>query len=268
MNGFQFVRERSSSLITLKSALQTLTETERRLAEYILRAPEEILFATTAQISENCDVSPATVTRLCVKLGYGGFPDFKAALAFELVTPVQDNLEPVHRDDDSVAVIQKIARLETQIIQETATLIDPVALERASAALISARRVELYTYSAISYAVGTLASSHLTIIGIPAVVRWRSDIDTLCAGLLGHGDVAIGITQDGNRPSIVEAVEIAKQRGAMTMGITNRTGSPITQTAHISLITSATYVSPIGMFGLIDMLYTYTLLLKQRSSST
>ncbi len=59
------------------------------------------------------------------------------------------------------------------------------------------------------------------------------------ASLLSKGDVVIGISASGNSPNVLEAIEYAKSRGAMTIGICGFGGGKLAQTADRALIFSA-----------------------------
>ena len=65
-------------LIVDKLALQEgLSEGEKTLARYILAHGMEIAKYSTRSLAEVTYTSPPTVLRLCKKLGFTGFDDFK-----------------------------------------------------------------------------------------------------------------------------------------------------------------------------------------------
>ena len=57
---------------------------ERRVAEFILKNPDQVVTLNVADIAEQSGVSDATVIRLCKHLGYTGFYQMKLQLAHEL----------------------------------------------------------------------------------------------------------------------------------------------------------------------------------------
>lgn len=57
---------------------------------------------------------------------------------------------------------------------------------------------------------------------------------------VGPGTLAIGISSGGNTPAVMQALAAAARQGAMTLGLTNTEGSPITQTCDLSLMVRAT----------------------------
>ena len=57
------------------------TRSENKVADYILKAKQEIQSMTISELAANCGVAEATVTRFCRSLGCKGFHDFKIAVA-------------------------------------------------------------------------------------------------------------------------------------------------------------------------------------------
>jgi N-acetylmuramic acid 6-phosphate etherase len=59
----------------------------------------------------------------------------------------------------------------------------------------------------------------------------------LAARSLSANDAVVGIAASGGTPYVVGALEFAKRKGAVTIGITSNPKTPITQTARISIVT-------------------------------
>ena len=54
--------------------------------------------------------------------------------------------------------------------------------------------------------------------------------------LVDEKDVAIGISTSGNSPNVVEAIEMAKVKGAKTIGLTGGNGGKLAEVADLALI--------------------------------
>lgn len=53
-----------------------LTPKGRLLADFVVSNPGKVVFMTTRELSEGCNVSDATVVRFVGQLGYNGYSDF------------------------------------------------------------------------------------------------------------------------------------------------------------------------------------------------
>lgn len=78
-----------SVLDQLRENLSDLSRNERRVADYILNNPQEMRSLSGEALSAICGASRSTVLRLCQKLGYQGYAEFKYALQHETEHPAQ-----------------------------------------------------------------------------------------------------------------------------------------------------------------------------------
>ena len=62
-------------------------------------------------------------------------------------------------------------------------------------------------------------------------------MQTVAVSRLSAGDVLVGVSHSGSSKDIVDAMRIAKERGATTVSITAKERSPITRQSDIVLLT-------------------------------
>ena len=62
-----------------------LTNTELKLADYILEHYDEALNYNVTELADSAGVSDASVVRFCKKLGYKGYQDFKVNAAKDVL---------------------------------------------------------------------------------------------------------------------------------------------------------------------------------------
>ena len=76
---------------------------------------------------------------------------------------------------------------------------------------------------------------------IAAMTAWANDTsyDNVYAGqlepMLEPGDVVIGISCSGNSPNVINALDLARQRGATTIGFTGDTGGQLKKMVDLCL---------------------------------
>lgn len=225
-------------LLRLRSIYPSLTAAEQRAAGYILENPREIIHLSITELAEETQTAEATIFRLCKRLGYRGFQAFKIALASDLVDPVQNIHEDVQPGDDMLTIAQKVFHSNVQCLQETLKIQEKSALERAVELLTTARRVEFYG-SGGSGAIALDAYHKFMRTGIWCQAHNDAHFQVMAASLLGPGDVAVGISHTGANRDVFEALKIAREAGAKTIGITNFMKSPLTTVTDICLFTSA-----------------------------
>lgn len=64
----------------ISNHLDELTPKGQTLGRYIMQHPSKVVFMTTKELAETCDVSEATVVRFVSTLGYQGYSEFQQAL--------------------------------------------------------------------------------------------------------------------------------------------------------------------------------------------
>lgn len=250
------------SFVRLQGAYSGLRAAEQRVADFILKAPEELIYLTVTELAERTNTSESTVVRLCQKIGYKGYQEFKIVLARDLVEPTSAIYAAIEAEDDLATIKTKVFQANAQALRDTIEVLDDEELSKAVNALASARRIDLYGVGGS----GPLAldAYHKFIkLGLQAVALSDGDLMAMSSALLGPGDVALGISHTGASRDVTDALGRAKANGATTIGITHRPTSPITKVSDITLVTAAKQTafrsdassSRIAQLTIIDTLY-------------
>ena len=107
-------------------ALDHLTIQEKYLMDYILDNPDDILQKNINELAQLSYTSTATVSRLCKKLGFKGYKDFKYQYAAEyshLLELKSDlEIEPFSSDSSIKDALNKIEILHRRSIEYTKSL--------------------------------------------------------------------------------------------------------------------------------------------------
>jgi DNA-binding MurR/RpiR family transcriptional regulator len=61
----------------LRRRYDRLTESQKRIAEYILEHSQTVAFSTVDKMAAQLDVNPSTIVRFTYRLGLEGFPDLQ-----------------------------------------------------------------------------------------------------------------------------------------------------------------------------------------------
>ena len=70
-------------LENMQAVLPSLPKNERKAAEYLLNYPHDIQRRSAEVIAQDAGVSRSAIVRLCQKLGYQGWSEFKYAYLHE-----------------------------------------------------------------------------------------------------------------------------------------------------------------------------------------
>jgi RpiR family transcriptional regulator, carbohydrate utilization regulator len=250
------------SFVRLQGAYPGLRAAEQRVADFILAHPDELIYLTVTELAERTNTSESTVVRLCQKIGYKGYQEFKIVLARDLVEPTTEIYAAIEPADDLATVKTKVFQANAQALRDTIEVLDDEQLQRAVDAIAAARRVDVYGVGG-SGPLALDAYHKFLKLGLQAVAISDGDMMAMSSAGLASGDVALGISHTGASRDVTDALNRAKANGATTIGITHRPTSPITKVSDITLVTAAKQTafrsdassSRIAQLTIIDTLY-------------
>jgi DNA-binding MurR/RpiR family transcriptional regulator len=248
--------------LRVRALLPALNEQERKVGQYVVDHAAEVIHLAVAELAQRCTVSDATVVRFCKRVGTEGYPNFKILLAQDLASTYPAPYANVQPGDSIGAAVQKVIAADMKALEDTLSVLDLGALERAVDTLLGARRVDIYG-SGGAVVTALELQYKLMRVGVRAVVHTDSEMQVVSATLLTAADAAVGISYSGESPDILHALEVAKEAGARTIAITNHLESPVAKSADVDLSTAAqealAYGYPLGarvaQVALIDALY-------------
>ncbi|GAB2597536.1 MurR/RpiR family transcriptional regulator [Microlunatus antarcticus] len=262
-------RSSLSVLIRVRGALPSLRPAEQRVAEAVLADPAGVSERSITSLARLCRTSETTVLRFCRALGLAGYPELRIALARAAQGEEDDRASGTASDgvivqtDSMAEMVAKITYADQRSIADTGAAVDVVALQAAVDALAKARRVDVYGVGA-SALVAQELHGRLHRLGLASGV-WADPHAALssAAGLVS-GDVAVGISHTGTTIDVIDALRVARTRGATTIAITNFDRAPIVGQSDIVLTTAArettfrtgSMSSRVSQLVLVDCLFT------------
>lgn len=246
----------------IKASYTSFREKEKKIADYILEHPEEIIHSTISQVADNLDVAEATVFRFCKKIGFKGYQAMKIALASEVVTGMKDIHETIQEGDDEKQVAEKVFRSNIVTLEDTLSVMDGESFKKAVQLLLNANRVEFYGNGG-SGVIAMDAHHKFMRTGIPTIAYSDSHFQVMSASQLTEKDLVVLISHTGTNRDILHALEVAKEQGVPTIGITTLAKSPLSEGVDVPLYTvsketdfrSEALSSRLAQLSIIDALY-------------
>lgn len=218
----------------VRSNYPSLTKSERRIADYILNNPHEIINKTISELAESADTAEATISRFCRKLGFNGLQSLKIVLAGELFNPLESICQEVNPDDPFDVMGTKVFADISEGLSDTLKLLDFDALQKAVVILSNIRKLDIYAFG-ISAVIASDIEHRFIRFGITVKAYSDLHMQLSSASLLEKNDVVIAISHTGSNIDILRSVEMAKQNGATVIAITSYLRSPLSQKADIVL---------------------------------
>ena len=220
--------------------MNKLTSTEQGIVNYILTYPEELEKISSRQLAELTYTSPATVVRICQKLGFSGYSEFKIKYLQEVnQTPMIDQINrtnPITSEDSLHRIVNKVAALEITAIEQTKKGIDLDQLNRVSELLNQATCIDFYAFDNNLH-LAKNACSHFLYAGKQAIIHDSSNAQFMQAFASVEGHVAIIISRTGENPMLYRIATILCEKKIPLLVLTESRHSSLAKisTEHLYL---------------------------------
>ncbi|SAL38904.1 MULTISPECIES: MurR/RpiR family transcriptional regulator [Caballeronia] len=220
-------------LSQVEAMREQLRPSERKLADYVLEAPREVLDLSMTDFAARAGVSQPTIARFCQALGFSGFREFKIRLAQSVAADVPTVYRDVRSDEPAAGVAAKVLDRTIGALIAVRNSLSSDSVAAAIAILSDARRIEFY--GAGGSGIAALDMQHKFFrLGVPSVAYADPHTYTTSAALLREGDVVVAISNTGRTKDILDACKSALNGGAKVIAITHG-NSPLARMATVGL---------------------------------
>jgi RpiR family transcriptional regulator, carbohydrate utilization regulator len=223
----------SDTLTLIRSSIDSLRNSEKKVAKCVLKDPEAVITTSITELAEKARTSEPTVIRFCRRLGLGGYMELRLNLARDLPS-AQYIFENVGDSDSLAEIAGKILNAHREAITNTLNKLNLDDLDAAARTLQSARRIEFYGLG--GSAIVALDAHHKFFrLGIPCVTYDDPHMQVMSAALLSPTDVVMAVSHTGSTKDIIESVKVARKAGAKVIGILGSENAPLSKICDIAL---------------------------------
>ncbi len=241
------------------------SKSDNKLIHYFLSKGLKACSASISEISSDCDISHATVTRFARKFGFETLKDFKISLAQDL--GAQDNNHKSKRSDINLkesceTTAQKLLQLNQTLLSQTAAEIGFDSVTKMVKTMVSAKRIFFFGIGSSGF---LARDSARKIARIGLDVKCYTDPHEIMTQsvMTNSHDVIIYISNSGKTGELVKSAAICSKKGAKICAITAETSSPLYSFTDITLLHAVHdydlahgYAdSRLSVFFIIDLIY-------------
>ena len=206
-------------LASLAAHKGSLSPSERRVADFVLREPEKIVRMSIATLASSVGVSQPTVLRFVRAMGLAGYPELKLRTGQSIVSGTPYVHSEVGLGDSLDQVVTKVIDSSIHALVTVKRSIDQAVLDRVIEILAQAPRIDCYGTGA-ARVLATEAQHKLMRFGIPVVAYDDTHLQRLAAASLRPGDVALCFSYTGMVRDTEAMALKARDRGAIVVSIT------------------------------------------------
>lgn len=221
--------------IVQKEVLQVIQEkyheifsAEQKVADYVLAHPQSAVDPTVFALASLSGVSASTVIRFCHDLGYTGYYQFRITLSRDLGR--QQGMAP-GQDINAIDKIFNEYEAATRNVKSSLSYQD---LLPSIELMKNARTVHLVAAGNTCHITGYMGF-RLERMGIRSTYSPVPEYYINHINLSEQGDILVAISKSGLSKSVIQVMELAKERGLKIIAITSCLPSPVSNLAHYTL---------------------------------
>ena len=224
-----------SCIKTIVDKYDSLTYSEKRFVDYVIQNKAQVIYMSIGQLAEAVEVAPSTIVATVRKLGYGGFREFKIALASEQSNPLETwGGFTGFESSENQNIFQKIVESNIAVLRTSSAFLPYNQIEKAVNILLSASSILIYGVGT-SAVLAQEAFDFLFRLGLNCAFYYNRHYLNLAISRKKKDDIAFLISQNGVNRDILSCAERIKGKDGFIIGISNYSNTPFSKYCDILL---------------------------------
>ena len=254
-------------ILEIKSCYNQLTKAEKKVADFVLANPKDVLFMSITDLADACKVGDTSVFRFCKTMKLKGYQEFRMILSLS-INKGQNDMEQYTGNNISVndtfeELAKKVLNTNINALMETYSLIKEEDVDNAINMLHEARMIYFFGVGASMLTAMKAMNKFLRIENKVFCIP-DSHMQAMVASTMTSEDVAVLFSYSGATKDTIHVAKLAKKAGARVICITRFVKSPLSSYADITLLSGAnegplqggSTSAEISQLFLVDLLYT------------
>ena len=243
--------------LQIQTNYNKLTKAEKKVADFILKNAEKVLYLSITDLANECAVGETSVYRFCRTMEFQGYQEFKMQLALYLAS--EENNE---RSEDPSKIEDFVKQKHIQAIEESYQLLDQKMLNQIINLMEKSNKIYFF---GVGDSLQTAQDAWNRFIRITnkATIITDPHMQSMAIALATPQDLLILFSYSGATKDIIHIAKKAKEAGVKVVCITNFKQSPLMTYADAFLLCGAKE-SPldggsasvkVGQLFLVDLLF-------------
>ena len=233
-------------LHTIRAGMDGFSKGKKRIANFILDNYDKAAFMTAAKLGQTTQVSESTVVRFASELGYEGYPEMQKALQ-TMIRGRLTSLQRIQVTQDQMGerdILSSVMEQDAAGIRNAIAQIDREDFKTVVDKLMAAEHIYILGVRSSSILAGYLNFYfHLLFKNVNYVQNSAAGEIYEQMIHIGPGDVLLGISFPRYSTMVIHAVQMAHDRGADVIAITDSQMSPLYKAAAVSLLVRCDAIS-------------------------
>ena len=238
--------ETYDTISRINEKFNKMSKSHKKLATFVIDHYEQAAFMTAAKMAKTVGISEATVVRFAYALEYEGYPEFQASLA-DWVKKRLNSVQSIgakYRSSTQAEILTSVLSADIEKIEDTMEHIDAQAFEAAIDIILGAKHVYIIGLRSCK-PIAQFLHFYLNMIrGDVNLIDSTSTSETFEQMLrINEKDVVIGISFPRYSMRTLKAMEMANDKNAKVVTITDTIHSPMCLYSSCNLLARSDMVS-------------------------
>ena len=244
---------------------ERFSPSEQNMINYILSHKRELADLSIRDLAQRTYSSPAGIFRLCQKLGLKGYNEFKLRFISEFnrtekAAPGKEIKikRPITSKDNPEGIVQKMAALEIESIEETKNEMDIEQVVRVAKLMREAASLDIYAYDQNYHLAQSMVFNMLQVKCV-AVANSSMTSQLAQAMLSDATHLAVIISRTGMNKRLLRTAQFLKQQGTKIVLFSTSDKTPLAKYADEFLYVANTldldYMDMGGMIFSVGVRY-------------
>lgn len=219
---------------------EDFTPTEQSIIQYLLENVHLISEMTIQQFSLATHSSNAAIIRICKKLGYTGYKDFKLALAIELesskfIDQTINFSTPFYQSETTREIINDLSSLYRETIQIIQSQIHISNIENISHTMSNSQRIFIFAVGDSRITAMNFINKLMKINIYPILATDNYEEIAMSYNMTSL-DCALFISYTGMNERFISCAKILKRKNIPILTLTANEESPLLHNKNLSII--------------------------------
>ncbi|MGL4864378.1 MAG: MurR/RpiR family transcriptional regulator [Cetobacterium sp.] len=264
--------------LKLREIYEEASKNEKKIIDYILEKPQEVLSLTLKDLSKNISLGEATIIRFTKNNLHCGYSKFKLYLSASLQELLQESEnfildKNISLKDSPYQISKKIQFSSNNSLSSTIKILDYSNFDIAVSLIEKAKKI-IFLGTGFSNLSAKDACYRFMRIGLNSFNFSDPEVCKSFISLLNEDDLVIGFSQSAKNSQTKELLTFAKNKNLNIIGITGATSSYFDSLCDITLkhnntektLQGGSFLGTLSQLFIVELLYTIIVLKKEKES--
>ena len=246
---------------------ELFTYTENKIIDYIIKNKDELNSLTINELAKVTFSSNAAVVRMCKKLGFNGFRNFRMQLLKEkesekYITNTIDFTSPFYEEESSGQIINNIASLYKESIDIISSEINSNEIEKIAECINSCKRLFIFAYGDTRITAMNFINKMIKINKYPILATENHEDDVMCSNV-EKNDCVLFISYSCKKNLKTEWIKTLQEKRCSIITITSNEESEFFLESHYKILIPdrehdnkiATFYSQLAFQYILSIIY-------------